>query len=129
MAERISLEIPATLDALSTLRMVMGGLVMRLEFSIDDLDDLSMAAGEVLRTALVDDPLDRLLVDVDVEDGQLRFTAGRFRSARLRGEITVRSEECLDLCRVLSSTVDEVELEESEGYFRVVLVKRRGSAA
>jgi len=128
MAERISLEIPATLGALSTLRMVMGGLVMRLEFSIEDLDDLSLATGELLRTALVDDPLDRLTVEVEVEDGLLRFAAGRFRSARLRSEITVHRGS-LDLCRLLSSTVDEVTLEDGEGFYRVVLVKRRGSAA
>ena len=128
MAERISLEIPATLDALSTLRMVMGGLVMRLEFSIDDLDDLTMAAGELLRTALHDDPLDRLTVDVDVEDDALRFAAGRFRSQKLRDQVVRHREACLDLCQLLTSTVDEVALEDCDGFFRVVLVKRRGSA-
>ena len=125
MAERISLEIPATLDALATLRMVMGGLVMRLELSIDDFDDLSMAAGELLRTALDDDPLDRLTVDVDVEDDVLRFAAGRFSSERLRSQV-VEHRECLDLCQLLTSTVDEVSLEDCDGFYRVVLVKRRG---
>ena len=129
MAERISLEIPATLDALSTLRMVMGGLVLRLEFSLDDLEDLYLATGELLRTALADDSPDRLSVDVEVEDGLLRFAAGTFRSARLRAEITVHQEACLDLCQLLASTVDEVALEDGEDSYRVVLVKRRGSFA
>jgi hypothetical protein len=129
MAERITLEIPATLDALSTLRMVMGGLVLRLEFSLDDLEDLYLATGELLRTALADDAPDRLSVDVEVEDGLLRFAAGTFRSARLRTEITVHQEACLDLCQLLSSTVDEVALEDGEDSYRVVLVKRRGSFA
>lgn len=129
MAERISLEIPATLDALSTLRMVVGGLGLRLEFSLDDLEDLYLATGELLRTALADDDPQRLSVDVEVEDGFLRIAAGSFRSTRLRSEITVHQEACLDLCQLLSSTVDEVAVEEAEGSYRVVLTKRRGSSA
>jgi anti-sigma regulatory factor (Ser/Thr protein kinase) len=78
MAERISLEMPATLNAISTLRMVMGGLGVRLDFSLDDLDDLYLATGELLRTALADDALDRLTVDVEVDEGALRFVAGSF---------------------------------------------------
>jgi hypothetical protein len=129
MAERINLEIPATLDALSTLRMVMGGLGMRLEFSLDELEDLYLATGELLRTALDHDAPDRLSVEVEVEDSWLRFAAGAFHSSRLRREITVHKESCLDLCMLLSSTVDEVSLEDAGEAYRVVLVKRRGSAA
>lgn len=129
MAERINLEIPATLDALSTLRMVMGGLGVRLEFSLDDLEDLYLATGELLRTALADDAPDRLTVEVVVADGYLRFAAGTFRSTRLRSEITVHKESCLDLCQLLTRTVDEVSLEDGDGTYRVVLVKRRGGAA
>lgn len=129
MAERISLEIPATLDALPTLRMVVGGLVMRLELSVDALDDLYVALDELLTRALADDAPERLTIDVEVEDGSLRFAAGAFRSTRLRSAITVHKEACLDLCQLLTATVDEVSLEDGDGVYRVVLVKRRGSAA
>jgi len=126
MAERINLEMPATLNALSTLRMVMGGLGVRLDFSLDDLEDLYLATGELLRTALADHALDRLSVEVEVDEGALRFVAGAFRSTRLRSEVTVHEEACLDLCMLLNSTVDEVTLEDDGDAFRVVLVKRRG---
>jgi hypothetical protein len=129
MAERISLEIPATLDALPTLRMVVGGLVMRLELSVDALDDLYVALDELLTRALTDDAPERLTIDVEVEDGSLRFAAGTFRSTRLRSAIMVHKEACLDLCQLLTATVDEVSLEDGDGVYRVVLVKRRGSAA
>jgi hypothetical protein len=131
MAERISLEIPATVDALSTLRMVVGAPGVRLECSLDDLEDLYLATGELLRTALAatDDTPDRLSVEVEVEEGLLRFAAGAFRSTHLRSQITVHEEPCVDLCMVLNSTVDEVSLEDGDGSYRVVLVKRRGSAA
>jgi hypothetical protein len=129
MAERISLEIPATVDALSLLRMVVGGLGLRLEFSLDDLDDLYLATDELLSVALADDAPDRLSVDVEIEEGLLRIAAGAFRSVRLRSQVTVHREACLDLCQLLSRTVDEVTVEDDGGAYRVVLVKRRGSAA
>ena len=40
MPERIDLEVPATLNALSTVRLVLGGLGARLDFSLDDLEDI-----------------------------------------------------------------------------------------
>ena len=129
MAERISLEMPATLSALSTLRMVMGGLGARLDFSLDDLDDLYLAIGELLRTALADATLDRLNVEVEVDQGTLRFVAGAFRSTRLRSEVTVHEESCLDLCMLLERTVDEVALEDDGDAYRVVLVKRRSDGS
>ena len=125
MAERINLEMPATLSALSTLRMVMGGLGVRLDFSLDDLEDLHLATGELLRTALADDGPERLTVEVEVDDGTLRFAAGAFRSARLRSEVTVHEDACLDLCMLLRRTVDEVTLEDVGDEYRVVLVKHR----
>jgi hypothetical protein len=125
MAERIDLEVPATLNALSTVRLVLGGLGARLDFSLDDLEDIYLATGEVLRTALDADDVDRLRVEVLLEDGVLRFTAGNFTSAKLRDEVTTHAEDCLDLCMLLRRTVDDVLLEDEDGAFRIVLIKRR----
>lgn len=52
MAETISLEVPPTLSALSTVRMVVGGLGARLDFSLEDLDDLYLALDRLLEAAL-----------------------------------------------------------------------------
>jgi len=130
MAERIDLEVPATLNALSTVRMVLGGLGARLDFSLDDLEDIYLATDELLRAALEADSLDRLSVEVLLDEGVLRFTAGTFRSARLRADVTLHVEDCLDLCMLLRRTVDDVLLEDKDGLYRIVLVKRRqgGSA-
>ncbi len=125
MAERIDLEVPATLNALSTVHMVLGGLGARLDFSLDDLEDIYLATDELLRTALESDALDRLRVEVLLDDGTLRFTAGTFKSAKLRADVTVHAEDCLDLCMLLQSTVDDVVLEGDGGEYRIVLVKRR----
>ena len=125
MAERIDLEVPATLSALSTVRMVLGGVGARLDFSLDDLEDLYLATGELLRTAIEADSLDRLCVAVLLDDSVLRFTAGAFKSAKLRADVTLHAEDCLDLCMLLRSTVDDVLFEDEGGAYRIVLVKRR----
>jgi anti-sigma regulatory factor (Ser/Thr protein kinase) len=125
MAERIDLEVPATLNALSTVRMVLGGIGARLDFSLDDLEDIYLATDELLRTALVADAPDRLSVEVLLEGGLLRFTAGTFKSAKLRADVTMHAEDCLDLCMLLRRTVDDVVLEDDDGAYRIVLVKRR----
>ena len=125
MAERIDLEVPATLNALPTVRMVLGGLAARLDFSLDDLEDIYLATDEVLRTALDADALDRLSVEMLVDDGVLRFAAGTFKSAKLRTDVTIHAEDCLDLCMLLRRTVDDVVFEDDGGAYRIVLVKRR----
>ncbi len=127
MAERIDLEVPATLNALSTVRLVLGGLGARLDFSLDDLEDIYLATDQLLRTALDADALDRLSVKVLLDGGVLRFTAGTFKSAKLRADVTMHAEDCLDLCMLLRSTVDDVVLEDEGGAYRIVLVKRRRS--
>jgi hypothetical protein len=125
MPERIDLEVPATLNALSTVRMVLGGLGARLDFSLDDLEDIYLATDELLRTALAADALDRLSVEVLLDGGVLRFTAGTFKSAKLRADVTMHAEDCLDLCMLLRSTVDDVLLEDEDGAYRIVLIKQR----
>ena len=125
MAERIDLEVPATRNALSTVRMVLGGLGARLDFSLDDLEDIYLATDELLRTALDADALDRWSVEMLVDAGVLRFAAGTFKSAKLRADVSIHAEDCLDLCMLLRRTVDDVVFEDEGGAYRIVLVKRR----
>jgi anti-sigma regulatory factor (Ser/Thr protein kinase) len=130
MTERINLEVPASLRALSTVRMVLGGLGARLDFSIDDLEDLYLATEELLRAALRTEGLDRIRVEAEVDGAQLRLTAGLFSSPDLRRavEVTLQGEECLDLCTLLHSTIDEVTVDDRDAEYCVVLVKRRAGA-
>jgi anti-sigma regulatory factor (Ser/Thr protein kinase) len=123
MAERISLEVPATLSALSTVRMVLGGLGARLDFSLDDLDDLFLATDRLLEAALDAEGLDSIRVAVVVDDGALRVSAGEFRSPELRDRVTVTPGDCIDLCVVLRRLVDDVIVQEDGECFRVVITK------
>jgi anti-sigma regulatory factor (Ser/Thr protein kinase) len=129
MAERISLEVPATLSALSTVRMVLGGLGARLDFSLEDLDELFLATDRLLQAALEAEELDDLRVLVVVDGASLRVAAGAFRSARLREQVALTPGGCIDLCTLLRRLVDDVAVEEDDGSFSVVIVKNRSEPA
>ena len=128
MTERISLEVPATLSALSTVRMVLGGLGARLDFSLDDLDDLFLATDRLLEAALDAEELDSLSVLVVVDGGSLRVAAGAFRSDELRDQVGVTPGNCIDLCTLLQHLVDDVVVQEEDGCFSVVIVKHRSES-
>jgi len=128
MAERISLEVPATLNALSTVRMVLGGLGARLDFSLDDLDDLFLATDRLLEAALDAERLDSLRVLVMVDGATLRIAAGAFRSDELRDQVAITPGGCIDLCTLLQRLVDDVVVQEEDGCFNVVMVKHRSGS-
>jgi anti-sigma regulatory factor (Ser/Thr protein kinase) len=128
MTERISLEVPATLSALSTVRMVLGGLGARLDFSLDDLDDLFLATDRLLEAALDAEELGSLRVLVVVDGGSLRIAAGAFRSEELRDQVGVTPGNCIDLCTLLQRLVDDVVVQEEDGSFNVVIVKHRSES-
>jgi anti-sigma regulatory factor (Ser/Thr protein kinase) len=129
MAERISLQVPATLSALSTVRVVVGGLGARLDFSLDDLDDLFLATDHLLEAALGAEELEEFRVDVLVDGASLRVSAGAFTSQTLRDQISVTPGGCIDLCIMLQRLVDDVTVQEDDACFCVVMTKHRSGAS
>ena len=129
MTERISLEVPATLSALSTVRVVLGGLGARLDFSLDDLDDLFLATDRLLGAALDCEELDSLRVSVQIDGASLHITAGRFGSAQLREQVAVTPGNCIDLCTVLTRLVDDVAVQDDGECYNVVITKQRTESA
>ena len=128
MTETISLEVPATLSALSTVRMVLGGLGARLDFSLEDLDDLFLATDRLLEAALDAEELDSLRIHVLVDGVTLRVTAGAFCSDELREQVAVTPGGCIDLCTLLQRLVDDVVVQEADGSYSVLMVKHRSEA-
>jgi anti-sigma regulatory factor (Ser/Thr protein kinase) len=128
MTENISLEVPATLSALSTVRMVLGGLGARLDFSLEDLDDLFLATDRLLEAALDAEELDSLRVLAMVDGTTLRVTAGAFSSDELREQVAVTPGGCIDLCTLLQRLVDDVVVQEEDGCFTVLMVKHRSES-
>ena len=126
MTERINLEVPATARALSTVRMVLGGAGARLDFSLDDIEDLKLAAQELLCAAFPVEQLERVKLEIEIGGGQVRLAAGPFRSPDLRQAVESKDhKDCLSLCMLLRSTADEVGIDACDTGYRVVIVKRR----
>jgi anti-sigma regulatory factor (Ser/Thr protein kinase) len=123
MSDRISLEVPATLSALPVVRMVLGGMGARLDFSLEDLDDLFLATDRLLQAALEAEALERLTIGMALEDRRLRIVAGSFTSADLRVRVGVTPGGCLDLCTLLRRLLDDVSVEEHDGSYAVVMCK------
>jgi hypothetical protein len=124
MVEKINLEVPATLTGLSTVRIVLGGLGAGLDFSLEEVDDLSIATDALFHAALQSEPGERFSADVVIADGSLTVHCGAFSSSGLRGQVESGSEGCLDLCRLLHETVDEFRCCDTGDSYQVVLVKR-----
>jgi hypothetical protein len=124
MAESITLEVPATLGALSTVRMVLGGLGAGLGHSLDDLEDLALATEGLFHAALKTESCERFSVEVVIAEGELFVYSGEFHSADLRNQVENGDEGCLDLCRLLRETVDDVSCRDKGDGYQVVLVKR-----
>jgi hypothetical protein len=127
VAERINLDVAASLSSLSTIRRVLGGLGARLGFSLDDIDDLYLSTEEVIRCALGYETPERLRLEMLVSDEGLRIEIGGFFSSGLRGELRCETaaQDVVDLACLLRNTVDEVCVEDQGGgAFAVALVRR-----
>lgn len=130
MNQTITLEVPATLSALTTVHMVLGGLGARLDFSLDDLDDLLLATDRLLQTALEVDDLERARVRAEIDGETLHVICGSFRSGELRERATVTPGGRIDLCLVLRRLVDDIALSsEDGGAFSIRLVKNRSGSS
>jgi len=130
MRDSIRLEVPAAVTALPTLRMLLGGLAVRLDFSLEELEDLSLAATELLRAALDSEGLESWSVEMAVVGESLHVVAGPYRSPglRLRLQGAPGGAACLDLCRLLSSTLDSFAVEDDGDGYLVTMVKGRRRA-
>lgn len=129
MPETIRVEVAAAESAFAPLRMVLGGVGMRADLSVEELDDLCLAAEQLFRAAIALESAERYGVEMWVEGAELRLAAGPFTSPVLRQRAKPETPDaaCLDLCRVLHATCDDVQVDEGDAAYRIILVKARGT--
>jgi hypothetical protein len=127
MTERVHLEVPATAASLSPIRMVIGGVGARFDLSLDDLEDLYLAVGELLRVAGELAAAATYGLTIDVASDRLTLTAGPFRSLELLARLRVEpaTELCLDLCQLLDGVLDSFSVRQGDADFTVEMIKRR----
>ena len=124
MAERINLEVPADASSRDTVLTVVAGICARLDYSLDDLDDVRLAMEMLLGDVLELEKLETIAVQAEIDGGSMKLTAGPFRTAELRRRVSVGRDDCIDLCLLLRRTMDTVTVEGDDSSFCVVLERR-----
>ena len=119
MSDEITLVVPAQEDFRSIVHLVIGGLAVRLDLTMDALEDLQVALDALL--ARRDDEGD-VVVRVVFDEQVMRATVGPLPSAIL--EDIERDGNELGLRRVLETVCETFELEERNGEAWVELTKQ-----
>ncbi len=104
MADEVTLTIPRGGDFHRVAHLVLGGLAVRMNLTIESLEDLQLALDAILDRAGGDGDL---TVTMALLDGELETRIGRLPASML-DEIEHDGDERLGLRRVLESTVDDV---------------------
>ena len=110
--DEITLTIPRDRALYSVAHLVVGGLGIRLNLTIELLEDLQLAVDTVLERSREEE--EHVTIAVTVSDGRLETLIGPMRDG-VRAELAAPDGEDVGLRRILDALVDEVELTERDG--------------
>jgi hypothetical protein len=120
-ADEITLTLPRDRDYYEIAHLVLGGLAIRLDLTVDHLDDLQMALQTVLQQQEADG---ELTIALRVDDSALHTVVGPFPGNRLRAALEREDEgEQLSMRRLLGTVCDHIEVEERAGAEWIALTK------
>jgi hypothetical protein len=117
--DEITLTIPRDRALYSVAHLVLGGLVIRLNLTIEHLEDLQLALDAVLERAREEEPV---TIAVSVREGAIETAIGPMRDG-VRDELEATEGEDVGLRRILDTLVDSVELTPRDGGEWVTLTK------
>jgi hypothetical protein len=108
VTDEITLTIPRDADFHRVAHLVLGGLAIRMDLTVENLEDLQIALDSLLgRTEL---EAGDITVRMAIRDGALETRVGPLPSNVL-DEIEREQDDALSLRRVLESTVDDVHVD------------------
>ena len=112
MGDEIRLTLPHESDFHGVAHLVVGGLAVRLNLTLENLEDLKLAVDELL-----DQPAagDEVTVVLWVEDGRIRARVGPLDGAALRASLAEGDGDGIGLGRLLDTLADNVEVVDVEG--------------
>ncbi|MGZ4291554.1 MAG: hypothetical protein ACXVQQ_03060 [Gaiellaceae bacterium] len=108
MPDEITLTLPRAADFQRVAHLVLGGLAVRLDLTIENLEDLQTALDAVLDRT--DPNAGEITVRMSPRDGELEAMIGPL-TPRLLDEIERETDDGLGLRRVLESTVEDVHVD------------------
>jgi hypothetical protein len=104
VSERISLTIPRERPFHAVAHLVLGGLAVRHNLTVESLEDLQVAFDELLEH---DGELTDVTVELSVAERAIEAEIGPFREQTLRA--ATEQSDGFGLARVLATVVDRVE--------------------
>ena len=108
MADEITLTIPRDPEFHSVAHLVLGGLAVRLDLTIENLEDLEIALDAILDRT--DPAAGEITIRMSLGDGSLETVVGPLTPS-LIDEIEREPDNALGLRRVLESTVEEIDVD------------------
>jgi hypothetical protein len=108
VTDRIRLTVPRGRPYRGVAHLVLGGLALRQNLTLEALEDLQLALDEVLGRERGEGAV---TLELTLVDGTLEAWIGPFDGSVLRADLQPSGEHELGLRRVLDSTVDGVEVE------------------
>jgi hypothetical protein len=108
VADEITLTIPRDGDFHRVAHLVLGGLAVRMDLTVENLEDLQIALDSILGRSELE--AGDITVRMALRDGALETRVGPL-PASLLDEIEREQDGALSLRRVLDSTVDDVHVD------------------
>ena len=118
--DEITLTMPRDRAFYSVAHLVLGGLVIRLNLTIEHLEDLQLALDAVLERAR---EREDVTIAVRLRESEIEISVGPMRDG-VRDELGAKKGEDVGLRRILDTLVDSVELVPGEGCDWVKLTKK-----
>jgi hypothetical protein len=108
VTDEITLTIPRDADFHRVAHLVLGGLAVRMDLTVENLEDLQIALDSILGRSELEDG--DITVRMALRDGALETRVGPL-PLDLLDEIEREQDHELSLRRVLESTVDDVHVD------------------
>jgi hypothetical protein len=108
VTDEITLTIPRDADFHRVAHLVLGGLAVRMDLTVEKLEDLQIALDSILGRSELEDG--DITVRMALRDGALETRVGPL-PRELLDEIEREQDHELSLRRVLESTVDDVHVD------------------
>ncbi len=109
MTDEITLTLPREPDFHRVAHLVLGGLAVRLDLTIENLEDMQLALDAILDST--DPAAGDITVRMALRDGELETSVGPLTSRVLDQIEAEPTGESLGLRRVLESTVEDIHVD------------------